>query len=95
MSKRFPVDVILQHNIDGKIIPIRLRFTSEAGERQEYSVKGYKDLTGQETRTMPDGVYVSGNDLVYQCNLLVNNKQRMIYLHRKADGSSWYMTVIS
>lgn len=95
MNKRFPVDVILQHNIDGTIIPIRLRFTSEEGERQEYTVKGYKDLSGQETRTMPDGVFVGGNDLVYQCKLLVNNQQRMIYLHRQPDGSSWFMTVIN
>jgi len=94
MSKRFPVDVILQHNIDGTIIPIRLRFTSEEGERQEYTIKGYRDLSGQETRTMPDGVYVIGSDLVYQCKLLVNKEQRMVYLHRKSDGSSWFMTVI-
>ena len=95
MNRRFPVDVILQHNTDGTIIPIKLRFTSEEGERQEYTVKGYRDLSGQETRTMPDGVFVGSTDLVYQCKLFVNYKQRMIYLHRKSDGSSWFMTVIN
>ena len=43
---------------------------------------------------MPDGVTVTGVDLVYQCKLQVNNQQRMIYLHRQPDGSSWFMTVI-
>ncbi len=94
MNRRFPVDVILQHNIDGTIIPIKLRFTSEEGDRQEYIVRGYRDLKG-ESRTMPDGVTVSGEDLVYQCKLIVNNQQRMIYLHRKPDGSSWFMTVMN
>ncbi|SEA92078.1 hypothetical protein SAMN05216349_1541, partial [Oribacterium sp. KHPX15] len=37
MSKRFPVDVILQHNTDGTIIPIRLRFTNNDGERVDYT----------------------------------------------------------
>ena len=73
MSRRFPVDVILQHNIDGTIIPYRLRFTSEEGERQVYPVKGYRDLSG-ETRTMPDDVTVSGKDIVFQCKLQVNNQ---------------------
>lgn len=95
MDRRFPVDVILQHNVDGTIIPIKLRFTSEEGERQEYTIKGYRDLSGQETRTMQDGVFVGSTDLVYQCKLFVNNKQRMIYLHRKSDGTSWFMTVIN
>lgn len=94
MNRRFPVDVILQHNTDGTIIPIKLRFTSEEGEKQEYTVKGYRDLKG-EARTMPDGVTVTGVDLVYQCKLQVNNQQRMIYLYRKPDGSSWFMTVIN
>ena len=95
MSKRFPVDVILQHNTDGTIIPIRLRFTNNDGERVDYTIKGYKDLSGQETRTMPDRVYVTSNDLVYQCKLIVNNQQRLIYLHRDPSGKSWFMTVIS
>ena len=93
MSKRFPVDVILQHNTDGTIIPIRLRFTNDDGERTEYTIRGYKDLSGQETRTMPDGVFVTSSDLVYQCKLIVNNQQRYIYLHRIPSGTSWFMTV--
>ena len=88
MSKRFRVDVILQHNTDGTIIPMRLRFTNNDGERVEYTIRGYKDLSGQETRTMPDGVFVTSNDLVYQCRLIVNNQQRYIYLHRDPSGKS-------
>ena len=96
MNKRFPVDVILQHNTDGTIIPIRLRFlrfTNNDGERVDYTIRGYKDLSGQETRTMPDGVLMTSNDLVYQCKLIVNNQQRLIYLHRDPSGKSWFMTV--
>ncbi len=95
MSKRFPVDVILQHNTNGTIIPLRLRFTNNDGERTEYTIRGYKDLSGQATRTMADGVYVTSSDLVYYCKLVVNNQQRYIYLHRNPNGSSWFMTVIN
>jgi len=44
---------------------------------------------------MPDDVTVSGKDIVFQCKLQVNNQQRMIYLYRKPNGSSWFMTVIN
>ncbi len=31
------------------VIPIRLRFTNNDGERNEYTIRGYKDLSGQES----------------------------------------------
>lgn len=39
MDKR--VDLICQHTMDGKIIPLKLRFQDEDGELQEFLVKGY------------------------------------------------------
>ncbi len=95
MSKRFPVDVILQHNIDGTIIPYRLRFTSEEGERQEYTIKGYNDLTGTQEGTTPDGVFIGFKDYYFRCKLQVNNKERIVNLYCKPDRSSWFMTVIN
>jgi len=95
MKRRFPVDVILQHNTDGTIIPYRLRFTSEEGERQEYTIKGYTDLTGTQEGTLPDGVFIGIKDYYFRCKLLVKNKERIINLHCMPDRSSWFMTVIS
>ena len=43
MDKR--IDLICQHTMEGKIIPLKLRFQDEDGELQEYSVKGYRDTS--------------------------------------------------
>lgn len=94
MNKRFPVDVILQHNVDSTIIPYRIRFTSEEGEKQEYTIKGYTDLTGTQEGTMPDGVFIGFKDYVFRCKLHFGNKERIINLYCKPDRSSWFMTVV-
>ena len=39
------IDLICQHTMEGKIIPLKLRFQDEDGELQEYSVKGYRDTS--------------------------------------------------
>ena len=61
-----PVDVICQHSADGTIIPLRIWLTDEDGMKQTYTIKGYRDLSHQGTREMPDGVYVSNNTLIYE-----------------------------
>lgn len=35
------IDLICQHTMDGKIIPMRMRLRDEDGELQEYTIKGY------------------------------------------------------
>ena len=39
---RRKADVICQHTIDARIIPLKIRIQDEDGEMQTYSVKGYR-----------------------------------------------------
>ena len=92
MYKRKPVDVILQNNIDGSIIPLKLRIRGEDGEQYECKVIGYIDLSGQGARTFADGVYVSNRNLVYKCKLLVEDKERIVNLYHIPSISAWFIT---
>ena len=88
------VDVICQHSRDGSIIPIRIRTVDEDGEMQSYTIKGYKDLSHQGTRSMPDGMYVTDKTLVYECNIAVFGRNRMIRLYYEPSGTVWKMTTM-
>ncbi len=86
------VDVICQHCADGTIIPLRVRLTDEDGLKQAFTIKGYKDMSHQGTRTMPDGVYVTDKTLVFQCKIYVLNRERIIMLYYDPSGTVWKMT---
>lgn len=86
------IDVICQHSADGTIIPLRVRFSDENGERQTFNIEGYRDLSHQGTRTMPDGVYVSNNTLIFECKIIVHNQTRIINLYYEPSGLIWKMT---
>lgn len=39
------IDLICQHTMDGKVIPLKIRIRDEDGELQEYLVKSYRDTS--------------------------------------------------
>ena len=86
-----PVDVICQHSREGKISPIKIRIIDEDGVFQEYKIKGYRNLTGHGARTMPDGVYVNSNTLVYECNITSFGREKRIRLYYDSPGMKWRM----
>ena len=43
-EKNTLADVICQHKIDGRIIPIKIRILDEDGEYQVYNIRSYKDV---------------------------------------------------
>jgi len=90
------VDVIAQFNTDGTIRPIRVRFEDEDGEMQEYTIKGYKDLSHQGSRTMPDGMSIANPDHVYECYIEVFGQRKLIRLYFKSssDDFKWIMTAM-
>lgn len=90
--KRTKIDVICQHSADGTIIPLRIRFPDENGERQTFNIQGYRDLSHQGARTMPDGVYVSNETLIFECKIIVHNQQRIINLYYEPRSLKWEMT---
>ena len=89
---RKTVDVICEFSRDGTIIPIKIRTADEDGEYQTYVIIGYRNLTGQGTRTLPDGVYVNNETLVFECNIVVFGTRKLIRLYYKTDGHYWIMT---
>lgn len=86
------VDVICQHSRDGTMIPIKVRFVDEDGEYQTYRIKGYRDLSHQGTREMPDGVFVSNRTFIYECSIMAFGRKRMIRLYYEPSGTVWKMT---
>ncbi len=88
------VDVICQHSRDGSLIPIRVRVVDDDGDLQTYTIKGYRQLPHQGTRTMPDGVHVSNETLIYECNIINFGTKKMIRLYYEPHGGTvWRMTV--
>ena len=86
------VDVICSFSHTGSIIPLRIRMTDEDGQKQSYNIKEYRDLSGQGARTMPDGVYVADNMLVYECKICVFARLRLIRLYYTPARMVWKMT---
>ena len=86
------IDVICQHSRDGTVIPLRVRIVDDDGEVQTYTIKGYKDVSHQGTRTMPDGMYVTDKTFVYECNIMAFGRRRMIRLYYEPSGTVWKMT---
>lgn len=86
-------DVICQHSRDGTIIPLKIRLTDEDGEQQQFSIKGYKDMSGQGTRMTPDGVYVTDNSRIFYCNIIVFGVERRIHLYYEPSNMRWKVTV--
>ena len=87
-----PVDVICQHSRDGTIIPLRVRIQDEEGEYQAYTIKGYKDLSHSGARTMPDGVYVADDSLIFECRITVFDRIKVIRLYYRPSDTVWRMT---
>lgn len=86
------VDVICSFLHDGSIIPLRIRMTDEDGQKQAFSIKEYRDLSGLGARTMPDGVYVTDSTLVYECKICVFDRLRLIRLYYTPARLLWKMT---
>ena len=87
------VDVICSFMHGGSIIPLRVRITDEDGQRQAFTIKEYRDLSGLGARTMPDGVYVSDTTLVYECKICVFDKLRLIRLYYTPSRMAWKITL--
>ncbi len=88
------VDVICQHSRDGTVSPMRIRTVDEDGEYQTYTVKGFRDVSYQGAREMPDGVYVSDRTLVFECGIMVFGRRRIVRLYYEPSSTTWRMTAV-
>ena len=69
--------------------PINLFFYYQS---EIFDIKGYLDHSHHGSRTMPDGMSVTNETLIYECKISVINRERiiMLYYNRRDDG--WTMT---
>ncbi|SCW27292.1 hypothetical protein [Eubacterium ruminantium] len=86
------VDVICQHSVDGTVIPLRIRLTDEDGQRQVFNIKEYMDISHKGSYTTADGVFVTDNNLIFECKILVINMIKKITLYYSPFNQSWTMT---
>lgn len=90
MYKRDDIDVICQHNSDGSIIPLRIRFCDEDSIIKTYAIQSYK--AEQSTTTLlPNGVYVTKHIKRFTCRLEVFGMKKEITLLYNTNLLKWTM----
>lgn len=85
------IDVICQNCRDGTIIPLKLRITDEDGEIQQYQIKGYRDVTGRHSYTLPNGVTVTTTQemRVFECKIDCFQRQKLISIFYNPKTMIW------
>ena len=90
-----PVDVICQHNSDKKIIPLRIRFKNDDGMSEVLTIRSYKDFS-HAGRELADGIFCTTGDYAFQCRVVENGKEKVIWLHYSQNMlSPWLMAVVN
>ena len=92
-KKRYDVDVICLHLKDGNMVPMRIRVEDDEGVKHVYSIKSYKELSGNGTYTTSDGVFVTDESVFFECRIEINSKMRGIRLYFRKKQNNWFMTV--
>jgi hypothetical protein len=85
-------DVICQFNSSGEIIPLRVRIT-ENGEFHTFTIKGYRNISVNGAYTTPDGIYVNGNTLIFECMIDVLGQRKTIRLYFGKKSLKWSVAV--
>ena len=89
-----PVDVICQHNRDNKIIPFRIRFQNDDGMTEVLTIRGYKDHS-HSGRELADGIFCTTTDYAFECRVIENGQEKMIWLHYgQGKLYPWLMAVM-
>lgn len=89
MKQRKPIDTICQHSKDGEIIPLKIRLTDEDGECQEYRIRSFRVLPMKVDQRTSDGLYVSAQTTVYECRIIVFQRERTINLYYRSGDGVW------
>ena len=69
------IDLICQHTVEGKIIPLKIRLRDEDGELQEFTVRGYREVS-------------EFSMLNFECVIVVKDTKRSIKIF-SPDGLIW------
>ncbi len=87
------VDVIAQFKSDGTIIPLKFRVMNEDGVYESFSVKAYKPALKKGTYTTEDGLYVSGEDLVFICKIMILDAEKTVRLYFLKRSNKWSLGI--
>lgn len=87
------VDVICQHKYNGEIIPIRFRLMNEDGEYENYTIKGYRNISHPGPYTTPDNLYVSSSTYIFECIVVVLNSKKRVRLYFETLNCKWRIAI--
>ncbi|SFU86671.1 hypothetical protein SAMN05216540_11549 [Butyrivibrio sp. M55] len=87
------VDVICQHKYNGEIIPIRFRLMNEDGEYENYTIKGYRNISHPGPYTTPDNLYVSSSTYIFECIVVVLNSKKRVRLYFETRNCKWRIAI--
>lgn len=90
---RRKADVICQHTIDARIIPLKIRVQDEDGEMQTYSVKGYRTLNAIGKVVLPNEVSVSSHIRYFECKLNIFGTEKIVGLSYNLSDNLWHVDV--
>ncbi len=79
MDIQQPIDVICQFSSSGTIIPLKLRFTDEDGETNEYKVLSYR----QKKSTLNQVV-------AFDCKVNYYNQVKIVSIYFCCYEKKWY-----
>ncbi len=86
------VDVICQHTVDGKMIPLKIRMKDEDGEYQTYSIKEYRDFSEKGSFQIPEGLIVTSTIYPYELTILCFGSLRKIRVYYNCSSCVWYLS---
>ena len=89
MKQKVPIDAICQLTKDGEIIPIKIRLTDDDGVCQEYKIQNFRIIPKEKDLFSPDGLFVSHSTRVYECKIIVFQRERIIYLYYRDGDGIW------
>jgi phage gp36-like protein len=84
-----PAEVICQHCLDGSIMPIKMRITDESGERQQYSVKAFRELATGEGSTENGKIPATATLRRFDCKISVFESPKDVTLYYNANSGKW------
>lgn len=87
------VNVIVQFNHSGEVIPLRIQIKNEDGELQAFTIKGYRPVPQKGTYTTVDGVFICNSTSMYECQIHVNNQVKVVRLYFQPEGHRWFLGV--
>ncbi|MCR5196501.1 MAG: hypothetical protein K6D38_09285 [Pseudobutyrivibrio sp.] len=88
------IDVICQIKADGSVIPLKFRLQNEDGIYETYTIKSYKPLPKQGTRTTSDGLYISNQSDVFECKVHLMGLERTVRLYYDNKSSNTWKLAI-